>query len=452
MTSTLGLAAARAFRSHQKSPDVAAITFQVLRPQRSGQKWTCSDCRSAIRQQAFSKTTGRDSGPGIRQFTTSRILRDEPRKPIQDIPTSSQPTPTPNDSPIANHESLPSTTDRRRSQLTKRLTQITDSILARASIAGQHINAYTGTDYSGIEALRSRIAAQEEAVRSKISTVDSARTHHQEAHAEQGSAQKEIVGLLERKSSWSPTDLERYMSLVRSEHTNEQAVQLARDGLADAERDLESARSLLERLERKQYHEEQIWSDTIRRNSTWVTFGLMGVNIVLLLAQIAIFEPYRRRKIVKEVKKVMDESSVTAGTGAVVEEVERQIDDVVQPQAVNPEAIEESAPPEAVTGEPSMEDATLASQDVGEAPLAAGEVLPQEAADAPETSSIPPPLPPKRLDTWSALWESYVESFQDLFSERIVQLKKVDVTTTALQGAATGVAAMGLLFVVFRPR
>jgi hypothetical protein len=37
------------------------------------------------------------------------------------------------------------------------------------------------------------------------------------------------------------------MSLVRSEHSNDQAVQAANEGLAAAERDLESARSLLER-------------------------------------------------------------------------------------------------------------------------------------------------------------------------------------------------------------
>ena len=46
----------------------------------------------------------------------------------------------------------------------------------------------------------------------------------------------------------------------------------------------------------------------------------------------------------------------------------------------------------------------------------------------------------------------YMDSLQDLFSERVIEIKKVDVTTTALQGAATGVAIMGMLFVLFRPR
>ena len=320
-----------------------------------------------------------------------------------------------------------------------------DGVLARASIAGQHINVYTGTDYSGIEALRTEIIEQEQKVRKGHQTVDMARSTHREAFSRQGSAQKEIVSLLERKSSWSPTDLERYMSLVRSEHINEQAVQTAKDDLAAAERDLEIDRSLLERLERKQYHEEQIWSDTIRRNSTWVTFGLMGVNIILLLAQIGIFEPYRRRRIVREVKKALDEKTAAPA------EVEQQLDGVI-PTVVPIEAVK---PPDTATPAPltqaSLDASAPAGQEADKAPLAAGEVLPEEAMQVSQvplsaTSSRPPP------ETWSETWEAYKEGFQDLFSERIVQLKRVDVTTTALQGAATGVAAMGLLFVVFRPR
>ncbi|KAK6431374.1 sensitivity to high expression protein she9, partial [Oleoguttula sp. CCFEE 5521] len=141
-----------------------------------------------------------------------------------------------------------------------------DRLLSTASLASQKVNTYTGTDFSGIEALRAEIVTQEVAVKRCHATVNERKDTHISAHAKQASSQKEIVGLLERKSSWGPSDLERYMSLVRSEHLDEQAVQTAKSELADAERALEEARGLLERLERNQYHEEQIWSDTIRRN------------------------------------------------------------------------------------------------------------------------------------------------------------------------------------------
>ena len=327
------------------------------------------------------------------------------------------------------------------------MSRMMDTLLARASIAGQHINVYTGTDYSGIEELKEKIVDQEEKVRECHKTIDATRAANHEAHERQDVSQKEIVALLERKSSWSPAELERYMSLVRSEHANEQAVQAAKENLTVAEKTLEAARARLERLERRQYHEEQIWSDTIRRNSTWVTFGLMGVNIFLLLAQIAIFEPYRRKKIVKEVRKTLDEMNPASPAL----EVEKQIDDVVEPKGVSVDLIEQADPSLDASKQPL--DAFLPSKaDAGKTLLAAGEVLPEEASQLTGISPPTPSKPPVYPATWAGTWDTYKDSFQDLFSERIIQLKKVDITTIALQGAATGVAAMGILFVVFRPR
>ncbi|KAK5121429.1 hypothetical protein LTR85_005261 [Meristemomyces frigidus] len=307
--------------------------------------------------------------------------------------------------------------------------------------------AVTGLDhYSGIESLRKGIIDQEQKVKGSHSAVDTAKATHQEAYVEQASAQKEIVSLLERKASWSPTDLERYMSLVRSEHLNDQAVQAAKDSLAAAERELEDARAELERLERKQYHEEQIWSDTIRRNSTWVTFGLMGFNIILLLAQILFFEPYRRRKIVREVKVALDEKTM----GALSPEVVKQVDEVAQPAEKPLEAVQTSVEVAQVQSQP-LDTFVGAKEDAGQTPLAAGEVLPEEAANvsdaaAPLSTELVPP--PESVSSWDA----YKATFHDLFSERIIQMKQVELTTVALQGAATGVAAMGLLFVLLRPK
>lgn len=96
------------------------------------------------------------------------------------------------------------------------------------------------------------------------------------------------------------------MTLIRSEHNHEKAVQSASDQLGAAERELEDARSSLERLERLQYHEEQIWSDNIRRNSTWVTIGLMGANIFILLVTVVIIEPWRRKRLVIEIKRELE--------------------------------------------------------------------------------------------------------------------------------------------------
>jgi sensitive to high expression protein 9 len=334
-----------------------------------------------------------------------------------------------------------------------------DNFLTKATLASQQINTYTGTDFSGIEALRNEIVAQEKQVKARHAAVTAQKDRHMEAHVKQASSQKEIVSLLERKSSWLPSDLERYMTLVRSEHLDEQAVQKAKEDLAEAERDLEDTRAMLEKLERKQYHEEQIWSDTIRRNSTWVTIGLMGVNIFLLLAQIIFFEPYRRRKIVREMKEALDERGM-AGPGvlqaATPSDVMKQVAEAEMPKEVPVEVVETEAKVEPVPVAVQPVE-TVAPVEAAQETVAESVSIAEEPALATDTT----PIEQVPVSTWKQLelatsWEQRLEiskaAFFDLFSERLVHLKQVDVTIIALQGAASGIAAMGVLFLLLRPQ
>lgn len=446
--------------------------------------WTCTECRVRLETRRIRVGSGLGGeSPWNRAFSSAIQLRDEKEKakekpiespnlkestqtdtiqsakasetpvfgettePIQSTTTSTPPSnPTP-DTPASVSSSLPSHTEQKRWDYSKKMAKLMDELLARASVASQHINAYTGTDFSGIEALRKEIIDQEQKVRRFRTSVDESKASHHEAHANQTSAQREIVGLLERKSSWSPSDLERYMSLVRSEHLNEHDVQIAKDNLAAAERNLEDARSLLERLERKQYHEEQIWSDTIRRNSTWVTFGLMGVNILLLLTQIAIFEPNRRKKIVRDVKAALDEKTLAMSPAV---SVEKQMEAVVPTEEIVLEDVQ------AQTSQPLEELLPPKEEILPETPSpAVVEILHTEPGDVAEAMRIANDVPaaePPAKSTASGTMEAYHEALRDLFSERIVQVKKVDLTTAALQGAASGVAMMGLLFLLLRPK
>lgn len=317
-------------------------------------------------------------------------------------------------------------------------------------------------------------------VRSSHAAVTAAKEAYQTSYTDQAASQKEVVGLLERKHSWSAGDLERYMSLIRSEHLNEQAVQAAKDELASAERTLEESRSLLEKKERKQYHEEQVWSDTIRRNSTWVTFGLMGLNIFLLLANLVIIEPWRRRRLVKEVRTALEENTITAAPVApalaatpdvadepsvvetVVEKAEDVVDNVVEAAGAAMEEVESevaAAVPDSVQG---MDDGIAVDETV----LATGEVLPEEAIEvAPSDTPVEEPLQAQTqakkplqeqakavaqdvCEQLNKTWSQVQIFTKDLFSQRQVTLKQVDVTTIALEGAAAGVAVMSFLFVM----
>lgn len=311
-----------------------------------------------------------------------------------------------------------------------------------------------------------------------------AKEAYQTSYTDQAASQKEVVGLLERKHSWSAGDLERYMSLIRSEHLNEQAVQAAKDELASAERTLEESRSLLEKKERKQYHEEQVWSDTIRRNSTWVTFGLMGLNIFLLLANLVVIEPWRRRRLVKEVRSALEENTITAAPVAsalaatpdvveepsvvetVVEKAEAVVDNVVDSASTAMEEVESEIAAAVPDSAQEVDDGIAVDETV----LATGEVLPEEAIEvAPSDTPVEEPLQAQAQsqtqakkplqeqakaaaqDVWEQLnktWSQVQVFTKDLFSQRQVTLKQVDVTTIALESAAAGVAVMGFLFVM----
>ncbi|KAK4574695.1 sensitivity to high expression protein she9 [Recurvomyces mirabilis] len=421
-----GTVTPRAIRNEQ----TRGVLGQVIK----GSAWTCLDCKAKAQSRGFKKLMSKNE--------THNAGSKRPIDP-NEATTSTANARSTSTEPATDSSTLPSHVEKQRWQFSKDTTQLIDRLLARASIAGQHINVYTGTDYSGIEALRNKITTQEETVRAVHRAVDDAKSNHHKTISDQAGEQKEIVGLLERKSGWAPNDLERYMSLVRSEHLNDQSVQTARDTLRIAERELEDARSLLERLERKQYHEEQIWSDTIRRNSTWLTFGLMGVNILLLLTQIAIFEPMRRRRIVRDVKSALDErtihkhpNEVGAAQGGAV--AAKQVDEVVQPAGTLIEDIEGAAQVAEVSVGPQAGSEPSDPEAV--------EFLPVEPVEV--VDSVIPPLGGPAMTSW----ETYQAAFHDLFSERSIQLKQVELTTIALQGAATGAAVIGLLVLVLRPK
>jgi sensitive to high expression protein 9 len=182
----------------------------------------------------------------------------------------------------------------------------TDALLRRLAVAGQRINEFTGTDYSGIEALRREIRDHERLVEARRAAVADARVAAEGAAAERAGAQAEVVALLERKPAWSAGDLERYMARLREGHALEARDRGAREGLERAERRLDEARARLDERVRARYHEEQVWSDTIRRNATWWTVGLMGLNVAILLVNVVAVEPWRRRRLVEEIRGVLE--------------------------------------------------------------------------------------------------------------------------------------------------
>ncbi|KAH8594372.1 Mdm33 family-domain-containing protein [Bisporella sp. PMI_857] len=355
----------------------------------------------------------------------ARLFSHSPKPPT----TSSSITDTEKSPPSSTtedvvHENLPSAEEGRRSEITKRFSHIMDHLQSNIFIASQRINDLTG--YSGIEALKSRITSLETRVQDAQEGVRSARLAYKTMVADRASTQKEVTTLLARKDSWTPLDLERFTSLYRMDHSNEQAVQEAATRLADAEREAEHAASKLSSSILSRYHEEQIWSDKIRRMSTWGTWGLMGVNILLFFVFQFGFEPWRRARLVhgfeEKVFEALEKEKLLQAARDDASKVEPPLEGIVAPIAEELEAGRED------NGHFADQVVEMVAATIVES------AIPTEASVNEVQAHLPAPaLQIRRPETWKP-------ALQDLFSQRVISLRKQDVTLIALEGAAAGAA------------
>ncbi|RCI10642.1 hypothetical protein L249_4442 [Ophiocordyceps polyrhachis-furcata BCC 54312] len=213
-------------------------------------------------------------------------------------PSSPSPADAKNNSEAAESE-LPSAKDHRRSTLNRKLSNVMDDLQSRVLTASHTLNDITG--YSAIEAIKMDNQNLEDRLAKAQEQVRTARQAYRSSNTKRSATQREVTTLLARKDSWLPVDLERFTELYRTDHVLEGEVTAAQEALTEAEADEQRLSQRLNAGILKRYHEEQIWSDRIRRASTWGTWGLMGMNFVLFVVLQFVAEPWRRRRLVRGV-------------------------------------------------------------------------------------------------------------------------------------------------------
>ncbi|KAI9729198.1 MAG: sensitivity to high expression protein she9 [Cirrosporium novae-zelandiae] len=407
----------------------------------------------------------------IRFYSNSHSLQDQSpsketdRDALDSISGSALPSsPGSNNEHINNNSlsqkernKLPSHTEGRRSQLSKRLTHLMDDLQTNIFFAGKKLNDLTG--YSGIEALKHEIDILEKEVRHTRQVLRDSKADYSNAIATRSASQREVNELLQRKHAWSHQDLERFTELYRSDHANEQAESQAQEALAVAERAAEEAASRLSKTILARYHEEQIWSDKIRRMSTWGTWGLMGMNILLFLVFQLALEPWRRKRLVKgfeeKVVEALEKEGVVvqqaaATAAAAVAGISNPepvtVAQTLESNPATPEPIVEPEPQPQPTAEKAEEAVKV------ETPLTVTET----EFDVPLSESPPPaytitfpeatPSIPPSKDPFAILklrFESFKYNLQDLVSERTVVVRRLDITVAAIEGAAVGATVVG---------
>ncbi|KAH7150453.1 Mdm33 family-domain-containing protein [Dactylonectria estremocensis] len=327
---------------------------------------------------------------------------------------------------------LPSTTDSRRSELMQRFSAIMDKFQSRALNATQTLNDITG--YTGIEAIKAQNAKLEDDLAAAHEHVRNARQAYKTSNTKRAVTQREVTTLLARKDTWSPYDLERFTELYRTDHVLEGEVATSQETLTEAEAEEQSLSQRLNAGILKRYHEEQIWSDRIRRASTWGTWGLMGMNFLLFVVLQFVAEPWKRRRLVR---------GVVAEEKAVLDEVRVQLEQVKL-------ALERRDPAAAI--EPVVEAVKVVEE--AQAPAAEVTALPEAAPAAASmeptavipahivvgTSETPVDMWQRRLEEAALQWRATAE---DLFSERRIDLRMKDASLLALQGALAGAVFTG---------
>lgn len=243
--------------------------------------------------------------------------------------------------------------------------------------------------------------------------------------------------------------MERFTELYRSDHANELQETQAHATLIQAEKEAEDAGAKLSESILRRYHEEQIWSDKIRRMSTWGTWGLMGVNVLLFLVFQLGLEPWRRGRLVRgfeekvrealEQGRNIDSRDNVTGSGRDNVKVDWETEAVMEVDGVAQKRVIES---QGSGG--GAESAQVETVMGGEKEL--------ENIRSIEVEGIIDQVVEEEILSERGRIALLKEKFKDLFSEHQVVVRRWDLTALALEGAAAGMTVAGVIVLLWRPR
>ncbi|KAJ2800392.1 sensitivity to high expression protein she9 [Coemansia guatemalensis] len=170
--------------------------------------------------------------------------------------------------------------------------------------AGKTLNVVTG--YDRVAQLKLKVETSGDQFHSARQELDKIKLQHAQTIKDRISSQREINSLLQRKHLWNEDDVARFTDLYRDEHQAESTEHKTAAELRNAESLVDKRYNELVSSIRERYHEEQVWSDKIRRASTYGTWAVLFMNIIALFMAQAIFEPRKRRKIVAGVDEKLN--------------------------------------------------------------------------------------------------------------------------------------------------
>ncbi|KAJ1721764.1 sensitivity to high expression protein she9 [Coemansia erecta] len=240
---------------------------------------------------------------------------------------------------------------------------------AWAAQAAQHLNGITGFD--AIERLKAAVDARTADFHRARQELQAAKEAQAAGQRQRLAGQRSINELLQRKARWDAGDVQRLTALYEAERLADGRA--ARDDaqVRQADGSVDRAYERLVGGIRERYHGEQVWSDKIRRASTYATWAVLAANALALLLAQAFFEPRKRRRIVGDVDERLE--AVAARLGEQVDTLAARVDAAVA-------AVEERGARLEERGARLEEAVRLAGAVPREQPLAADAAKPGAAA------------------------------------------------------------------------
>ena len=209
------------------------------------------------------------------------------------------------------------------SSLRQRADHFSKKATTTFSRLGLHLNRVTG--YEEIDALKKQVVeqgivlqlsrlltetnifhVQEARIKDTRRAAREAKTAYDDAVLQRSISQRQVNDLLQRKSSWTDSDVSHFTSLVRSDHSFEQEEARTKARVAETEDAVDREFSQLMRVILARYHEEQVWSDKIRSASTYGSLAVLGVNLVVFIMAIIVVEPWKRKRLAQTFEKKVE--------------------------------------------------------------------------------------------------------------------------------------------------
>ncbi|KAF8584698.1 hypothetical protein K439DRAFT_1345405 [Ramaria rubella] len=242
------------------------------------------------------RVTNLQDDVGLNSPPTSRRVSTDPQRP------RTGPLPA-NDQYLSSFQ-----LDSIRDRVKERITSLSSAATLSLAELGDRLNRVTG--YEHIEQLKHKVVETEASIIAKRQAARDTKAAYEMAVTRRSNSQRDVNDLLQRKSSWTDSDVGRFTALVREDHLYEQEEVDAKAQVEVAEAKVESEFNELMRTILNRYHEEQIWSDKIRSASTYGSLLALGVNIGVFILAILVVEPWKRRRLAETFEKRIEQLSL----------------------------------------------------------------------------------------------------------------------------------------------